>query len=547
MKFSGLIKVGVVLALAGSVSFAGAAEAAVDCAAPVDTVYGKVRGERMQGSEACVWRGIPFAAPPVGELRWASPEPHPGWAGVRDAAEWGAQCMQKGIMAAEGDMSDLEMSEDCLYLNVWRPEKDGRFPVMLWIHGGGYHGGSGMTPWYWGDRLAEQYNVVVVTTNYRLSIFGFFAHPALRDEDPNGATGGQGSLDQVAAIKWVHENIENFGGDPENVTIFGESAGGWSICTMVATPLNKGMFHRAIIESGGCIQSRSLEKGFDQAREAAQVLGCEFNDLQCLRATPAEQVLEEAAGSMTSGMDAMPHHDGHLLEDKPLEMIRAGNYNKVPFMAGFNRDEFAKALKLMPGYYYTLPGSYEKKLVKKMDMSKEDAATLAGLYPLTEFNNRPVEAYGRMLGADAALACPTYLGLLAAAEQQENAFLYRFDYDDYRFGKYMGAAHAMEIPFIFGNLDRMPATWFFNKRNIEPARELSDMIQAYVINFARTGDPNGPGLAEWPPLDPDDQTLMVFDKEVRTEPLGVQEERCSFWDEHAGDVGGFMSNFGDEK
>ncbi|MFO8057549.1 MAG: carboxylesterase family protein [bacterium] len=508
--------------------------AEIDCSAPVDTEYGKVRGERM--SDSCVFRGIPFAAPPVGDLRWRSPEPHPGWSGVRDATEFSPQCMQKGVMALEGELENYGMSEDCLYLNIWRPRKEGSFPVLFWIHGGGYQGGTGRTPWYWGDRLAQEHDVVVVTINYRLNVFGFFAHPDLRKEDPHNATGGQGSLDQVMALEWVRENIGNFGGDPANITIFGESAGGWSVCTMLATPLNKGDFHRAILESGGCEQSQSLEKGYKQARQVAAEMGCDYHDVGCLRNVPAKKLMEEAGGSLASGFDAKPHHDGHLLTGTPLSMIREGNYNQVPFMAGYNRDEFANAMKLTPRYYYTLPGQYEDRL-GRMGFSDSEVKELVSLYPLREFDNRPVEAYGRMLGADASLACPTYFGLLEASRRQNNTYFYRFEYDDFTFGKYMGAAHAMEIPFIFGNLDRMPANYLYTRFNIDKARKLSEIIQSYVINFARTGDPNGSGLSPWPEFRPDNRRLMVFDEQTRVETMGVQRQRCNFWKEHQGEVG----------
>ncbi len=507
--------------------------AEIDCTVSVETESGKVRGERM--SDSCVWRGIPFAAPPIGELRWRSPKPHPGWSGVRDATEFSAQCMQKGVMALEGELEDYGMSEDCLYLNIWRPRKEGRFPVLFWIHGGGYQGGTARTPWYWGDRLAREHDVVVVTINYRLSVFGFFAHPELRKLSPDNATGGQGSLDQVMALEWVQENISRFGGAPDNVTIFGESAGGWSICTMLATPLNKGNFHRAIIESGGCEQSKSLEKGYEQAEKVAAELGCDFNDVECLRNVPAETVIEKAGGSLSGGLDAKPHHDGYLLSRTPLSMIQAGNYNKVPFMAGFNRDEFANAMKLTPKYYYTLPGQYEKRL-SKMGFSEAEVNRLVGLYPLEKFDNRPVKAYGRMLGADASLACPTYFGLLAASRRQQDTYFYRFDYDDFFLGRYFGAAHAMEIPFIFGNLDRMPANYFYTRYNVDRARRLSRLMQGYVINFARTGNPNGNGLESWPQFRPDDQKLMVFDADSRVEKMGVQKERCMFWKEHQNEV-----------
>jgi para-nitrobenzyl esterase len=523
------------------------------CTEPVMTSSGLVRGMSESETSTCVWRGIPYAAPPVGEHRWKSPEPHPGWSGVRDATEFGNRCMQKGIFTLEVQMAEEGMSEDCLYLNIWRPAKSGLFPVMVWIHGGGYYGGAANTGMYLGDRLAEAGEVVVVSMNYRLNIFGFFALPALREEDPNRATGGQGSLDQVAALKWVHENIAGFGGDPDNVTIFGESAGGMAICTMLATPLTRGLFQRAILESGGCEQSRALEPGYKSAMETASKLGCDPDDLKCLRELSARKVLEKGSGGMPS-MDAMPHHDGYLLTDTPLAMIRSGDYNKVPFMAGHNRDEFGKALKLIPGFYFTRPARYEKKLINAFKLSAEEAKRLVELYPLSEFNNRPVEAYGRMLGVDAALACPTYQGLSAAAEQQPDAYFYRFDYDDFKYGKYMGAAHCMEVPFIFNTMDRLPMNQLFKEKHIAEARELQKIIQGYWVNFAHTGDPNkGPGtkglaaLPHWPRFEPDSQKIQVLDINTRTEPADSLAERCAFWQDYTDEHGSLQNVISREK
>ncbi len=515
--------------------FIGSAEAfAFECSDPVQTDSGLIRGLEEAGSSACVWKGIPFAAAPVGDLRWAAPHPAPAWSGVRDADHWGDRCMQSGLMAIERTVSKEGMSEDCLYLNVWRPKKSGVFPVMVWVHGGGYYGGAGTTPWYWGDRLAEKGDLVVVTTNYRLNVFGFLAHPALAEEDPNDSTGGYATLDQVEALRWVHENIANFGGDPSNVTIFGESAGGWSICTLLATPLARDLFHRAILESGGCEQSRDLTEGYETAYKVAEAVGCQPNDVECMREVPAKKLLKKSVGGM-GDFSYMPHHDGYVLKATPLQMIREGDYNKVPFMAGSNRDEFGKAMKLIPKYYYARPNKYEDKLIEEFGLSKKLARELVELYPLSEFDNRPVEAYGRMFGVDAALACPTYLGLLAASDQDNKTFYYRFEYDDFLYGKYMGAAHAMEIPFVFGNLDRAPADMLYKGDNLEKASALSEIMMGYWINFARTGDPNGEGLPQWPEFESDDQRIMILDNEVY--PISSDmAERCEFWDENKGDV-----------
>ncbi|HUT54004.1 MAG TPA: carboxylesterase family protein [bacterium] len=541
-------KVRAIFIICCAVILIGAGRAGTEdvCTEPVRTGAGMVRGAAETGTETCVWKGIPFAAPPVGELRWKAPEPPAPWSGVRDALAFSDRCLQKGVMALEGLAGKEGMSEDCLYLNVWRPRKSGTFPVMVWIHGGGYVGGAAFTPMYWGDRLAQAGDVVVVTTNYRLNVFGFLALAALRAEDKNGSVGSYGSLDQVAALQWVHANIAAFGGDPENVTIFGESAGGFSICTMIATPLAKGLFQRAILESGGCDVSADLEPGYAQGDSIAANLGCRPDDLACLRRLSAKQVEDKGASGLTSGMGFMPHHDGWLLTATSLAMIRAGDYNRVSFMAGSNRDEFGKAMKLKRDLKNAKPSDYEKTLIDVIGIAPEDAAKLTALYPLGDYGNRPVEAYGRMLGADASLACPTYEGLLAAARQQQDTYYYRFDYDDFRFGKYMGAAHAMEIPFIFDSFDRLPMSLFYNDQNIAPARALGRVIRGYWLNFAKTGDPNGQGLPQWPAFNPDTRMVQVFDATVRTEPA-PNVARCAFWDEYTKTHKGSLESLGTRK
>lgn len=518
----------VILAMAAVFSRTQSLRAEFDCAKPVMTESGLVSG--ISEDHSCAWKGIPFAAAPVGDLRFKAPEPAPAWSGVRKAEKFGARCMQKGIFTLEVKNSKEGMSEDCLFLNVWRPRKDGTFPVMVWVHGGGYTGGASSTPMYWGDRLAEEGDVVLVSFNYRLNVFGFFSSPALRDEDPHHSTGNYGTLDQLAALAWVSRNISNFGGDPKNVTIFGESAGGFSICTLLATPLAKGLFQRAILESGGCIFTEELEKGYEIDRRLTETLGCQPDDLNCLRKIPAKTLLDKAETGM-GGTGNMPHIDGYVLPDTPLAMLRAGNFNQVPFLAGSNRDEFAKAMKLQGKLRAVKPGDYEKALVERLKFSEAEARELAALYPLAEFDNRPVEAYGRMLGADAAMACPTYEGLLAASRHKTDTYYYRFDYDRMKYGKYLGAAHSLEIPFIFDSFDRLPNNLLYNDKNMGPAKELSKIIQGYWLNFAKTGNPNGPGLPQWPMFTPDNQMVQILDSRVRSEKTTIAP-RCQFWDTH---------------
>jgi para-nitrobenzyl esterase len=535
MEGENMNRIRFILLLVTIFSLATKLHAQVNCSDPVSTVSGQLRGGDAETPGSCVWKGIPFAAAPVKDLRWKAPQPVPAWSSVRDAKTFGPLCMQKGMTSGEKLGNKAGMSEDCLYLNVWRPKKaaplQAGFPVMVWIHGGGYTGGVSSTPMYWGDRLAPAGDVVVVSTNYRLNIFGFFSSPALRSEDPNQSTGNYAFLDQVAALKWVQANIKNFGGDPNNVTIFGESAGGFSICTLVATPTAKGLFKHAIMESGGCTMSEDLKDGYEASRPTAEKLGCKLDDLKCLRALPAKKILDAMPGGMAQHGN-IPHHDGYVLTATPLAMIESGNYNHVPFLAGTNREEFGNMLRLYPKISHIRPKDYEKPLVDTMKFSKADADEFAKLYPLSANQNRPVVAYGHAVGADAVFACPTYDGVLAASKQQTPTYLYRFDYDHMKAGKYFGAAHSFEMPFIFDAFDRMPMNLFYNDKNVVPAKKLSKVMQGYWLNFARTGNPNGPGLPDWPLFNADTQSAKIFDNDVRNENIGLAD-RCAFWGKHS--------------
>ena len=362
-------------------NFAGILYADDSCTKPVMTQAGWVRGFKDTETNTCVWRGIPYAEPPVEDLRWKPPQSVSPWQGVRPATQWAPRCIQKGIMEAVNVDPSGKMSEDCLYLNIWSPKPEGKFPVMVWIHGGGYTGGTANSPMYWGDRIANQAEVVLVSINYRLNIFGFLALPALQKEDPNQSTGNYGSMDQVMALKWVKNNIANFGGDPNNITIFGESAGGWSICTMLATPLAKGLFHKAILESGGCEASASLEKGFKQGEEFARQLGCQPDDLNCLRKIPAKKLLK-VVGIELSGFVFINHHDGYFLTNTPLAMIRSGKFNNVPLIAGSNRDEMSVLVSLYKEMRKAEPEQYKELMFKNFEITPEEAEQVVALYPL---------------------------------------------------------------------------------------------------------------------------------------------------------------------
>ena len=522
-----VLALAVALAALLSIAKAFAAER-VSCEEPVATQAGLVKGLADTGTATCSWKGIPFAAPPKGELRWKAPQPVAPWQGVREAKDYGNKCLQVGLMAHANGKGKKNFSEDCLYLNVWRPAQAGSFPVMVWIHGGGYTGGTGASPMYAGDRLASAGDLVIVTINYRLNVFGFLATEQLAQEDPHGSAGSYGSLDQVAALQWVHDNIANFGGDPKQVTIFGESAGGWSVCTMLATPLAKGLFQGAVIESGGCEASHTMERGFQDGRAAANKLGCAEDDLSCMRSKPAEEVLEKVGRTGFTDYPFMPHEDGYLLTGKPLSMIQAGHFNNVPLIAGSNRNEVPKIMAIArPSTFSTRPSQYGKNLSKWIAI--EDPAPLVALYPLSQYQ-KPRYGYAQMF-SDRALICPTYAGMTAVAKQQTQTYYYRFDFDGFRWGKRLGAFHAMEMPFVFNAFDRSPFSIAYKKpEQIEPARALSKIIQGYWINFARTGDPNGPGLPEWPRYLAGDK-VQVLDTAVTTEAAQM-EDRGKFWDDY---------------
>jgi para-nitrobenzyl esterase len=500
------------------------------CADPVKTAAGLLQGGADKTTATCSWLGVPYAAAPVGELRWKAPAPAPAWSGVRKADQFGARCMQKGMMELVNADPSKKMSEDCLFLNVWRPRKSGKFPVMVWIHGGGLSGGTGNSDMYWGDRMAEAGDVVVVSLNYRLHVFGFLATEAARNEDPNKSTGNYGFLDQNAALKWVQANIAGFGGDPGNVTIFGESAGGWSVCYHLASPLSKGLFHRAIIESGGCQTTHTLNQGYALSAEFAAAVGCPAGDLACLRKLSAKKLNDKSSKGLTAGFEHVANLDGYVLSDTPLNLIKAGNYNNVPLIAGFNHTEIKPLLILMPKLKHAKPAEYETQMAAFIGVSPTEVKEVAGLYPLSAFNNSPKDAYVTM-GSDMVLACPTWSGMAASASHQPKTFLYRFDYDKMNFGKRIGAMHAMEMPFVFNSADRAPFNLLYNKSKIAATKDLTHNMQGYWLNFAKTGDPNGPGLPPWPAFDAKAPKAQVLNLETRTESLDIAA-RCAYWENY---------------
>ncbi len=455
----------------------------------VKTSNGQVSGV---GGVVQAFKGIPYAAPPVGDLRWKEPQPAANWAGVKAATEFSAECMQTPY--AENSpyfTAPRPVSEDCLYLNVWTEAKPSeKRPVMVWIHGGAFTRGAGSTPTYNGENLARK-GVVVVTINYRLGIFGFLAHPELTKESPHHASGNYAILDQIAALQWVQRNIAAFGGDPKRVTIFGESAGSWAMNLLMATPLAKGLFHRVIGESGAQF-GRSL------TLSAAETTGARLGDLATLRAKSAEDLQKIGGGIAAANVD------GYVLPDTVAHIFAAGRQNDVPLMAGYNQDEAtaflptpttAQGLKdLAKTRYPRAAEDFLKVYPADSDEQANDSMRRSWRDQVFGWEMRTWVRQQTKTGKS-----PAYLYFFTRIPPGPTAAR-------------LGAYHASEIAYAFGNLNP-PRPW------TDTDRQLSEAMSSYWVNFATSGDPNGKGVVAWPKYTAnDDASLILGDKiEVKKE------------------------------
>ena len=471
---------------------------ATGATAQVKTTAGLVEGTTSADGKVRVFKGIPFAAPPVGDARWKAPAPAAPWTAVKKTVAFGPRCAQGRIF---GDMVFRdEVSEDCLYVNVWTPatKAGAKLPVMFWIHGGGFQAGSASEPRQDGEQLARK-GVVVVSANHRLGVFGFLAHPELTRESGRNASGNYGLLDQVAALQWVHDNIAGFGGDAGNVTIFGESAGSFAVSALVVSPLTKGLVHKAIGESGaffalsgGPLGTRKLAAGEEQGAKFASGLGAA--DLAALRAKTTDEVLQPAL----KGQWFAPIVDGHVLPQSAAEIYAAGAHNHVPLLAGWNADEVRSSVTLAP--VKPTVASFTEQTRKRFGPA---ADSLLKVYaPATD---------AEAIEVAAALASDTFIGYATWKWIQVHAAttkvpVYRFSFDrkipiapDTKVNGVVatsadiGARHAGEIEYVFGQLDTVQKV-VWQKED----RTLSDQMMQYWSNFARTGNPNGKGLPTWP-------------------------------------------------
>ncbi len=489
------------------------------CAEPVQIDTGLVRGLIVGDSDDVqLYRGIPYAAPPVGELRWRPPQPAQHWQGVRESFAFGAAAPQHPVGLATmfpGLSLQAKTSEDCLYLNVWAPARRSAepLPVMVWIHGGGYIFGADSQGLYDGANLARR-GVVVVGMNYRLGPLGFLSHPQLSAESPQGSSGNYGILDQIEALKWVRRNAGAFGGDPTRVTIFGESAGGNSVYTLLMSPLAKGLFQRAISQSGATLAFAHTKQSHFGYRPA-ETAGLEFakkcgaaegsGQLAALRAMSADDLMKATAGfdaprSLEFRSDRLrfgPVVDGWVIPDDPMTLFEKGQINGVPLIVGANANEGSLFTMSSP-----LPkGADEYRDLLEKSFGKPAAATVAQLYPPSNLRRSVADLMG-----DYLFVAPCRYVARTMQQAKNPVYLYHFAHPTPGpMGKLLGAHHGAEIAYAFDNLQLAP-----QRSSVD--NHLRDVLAGYWVQFAATGNPNKSGLPEWPAFDPaSDRCLVIKD------------------------------------
>lgn len=470
----------------------------------VKTRQGEVRGKLLAEGRVKAFWGLPYAAPPVGSLRWRAPEPAVAWKGVRDATRFAPHCVQ-GYVFADMIFQDGTPSEDCLYLNVYAPataHAGSKLPVMFWIHGGGYAGGAASEPRHNGDALPQK-GVVLVTINYRLGALGFLAAEDLVREG-QGHAGNYGLMDMVEALRWVRANIASFGGDAGNVTIFGESAGSFAVSTLMAAPPARGLFQRAIGESGGAFNGiLALGTLADRGKRDQQFLDAlGVKTLAEARTLPAEKLVE--ASARLGMVRFTPVIDGAFLTEPVAESFAAGRQAHVPLLAGWNRDEnSALASGMTAARWQSFArehfGAQAESFLKAYPGANDDEA------------RRSATAYG----SDSFIAFGTWKWIEAQTRTGQSP-VYRYHFElaapPSKFHTGWQAFHSDDIEYVFGTLEtRTGANWRPEDRT------LSEEMMLYWTNFARTGDPNGKGLPKWPRYDKEKQ-LLVLDKNITARP-----------------------------
>lgn len=474
-------------------------------ASVVETAQGSVSATEARVEGVLAWRGIPYAAPPVGDRRWQAPAPPAAWDGVRPGDAFGPRCMQTNPFP---DMiwNSPEESEDCLYLSIWAPADAADLPVLFWIHGGGFMSGSGDEARHDGSALAAL-GAVVVTINYRMGVLGFLAHPELSAESPAGSSGNYAFQDMLAALRWTRENIRGFGGDPERVTIFGESAGSLAVSALMAAPAAEGLFHRAIGQSGAFMSDRSMamdDLATAEARGAALMKDLDANSLEELRGLPAKALIDGSARWREGSMAIV---DGNVFPERPTTVFAAGRQHDVPLVAGWTSAE----TKWVEADLAGLAELRARFLPDHPEAAKR-------IYPAD--TDAEARRAAIQLNSDAWMGYPTWKWLSIHAETgQAPVYRYLFDHvqattegpvpdDD------PGAAHATDIAFTFQRMD------YLGQPVGESDREVAALMGRYWVNFAASGDPNGPGLPTWPAVNGKDPQPVMW----LASPAGVREE-----------------------
>jgi para-nitrobenzyl esterase len=491
----------------------------------IQTDKGPVLGSLAGSTRAFL--GIPYAAPPVGELRWKSPAPAAAWTGTLNATQLGSSCPQLSVLSGAVDSNS---DEDCLTLNVWTPSRlaASPAPVLVWIHGGAFVFGSNADAAYDGQVLSEATGAIIVNINYRLGPLGFLALPALKAEDAaHPSSGGYGLEDQRAALAWVKENIAAFGGDPGRVTIFGESAGGISACMHQVSPKSKGLFQRVINQSGPCDSGGAEAAAFAQGEQLVAALGCEMAGgaevLACLRSKPSDAILKALPSSndliFGEGASWFPVIDGWNLPDVPSKLLEAGSFEKVPTILGTNADEGT--------LFFQLAGTVIaddaalKTVAEKLVPGKSDEV----LEHYSTATHGSAQAAAMAAVGDAGFICPARRAARSIAKAGADAYLYHFTFvpPGSLLGP-LGAFHSAEIKYVFG----VPSQLLPQQLTAEELT-LSEAMMGYWARHGAAGDPNGEEAALWPKYAADKDENIVFDKTISTQ-TGLNKERCDFWD-----------------
>jgi len=506
---------------------------ATNPARSVKTDAGLVSGATLAGSQVRVYKGIPYAAPPVGDLRWRAPQPVAPWKGVRQAVEFGPACPQADHTQLFGERVG-KTSEDCLTLNVWAPANPaGRHvPVMVWIHGGGFTQGAGSLPAYVGEALARR-GAVVVTFNYRLGPLGFLAHPLLTKESGHEASGNYGLLDQLAVLRWVKANIRGFGGSPDRVTVFGESAGAVSIGCLLVSAQARGLFFAAILQSGspyGVTRFlRDAPAGEESMEEVGELiarrLGCDRDDdvLAALRSRTVEEIMDASHPAPVffgEGIKFGPIIDRWLIPDRPAALLASKQQAKVPVIVGSNADDGAIFVAPVQGFDVD---AYRRFI---RSVFRDRADEVLARFPVSrDADVKPVLA--RVIGYSAFVA-PARRVARAMADSGGRAYLYSFTRVRAAApGGRFGAFHGADVPFVFGTLSRGGRAGAVEPDDED--RALSEAMMGYWVRFAATGDPNGEGAPAWPRHGARADASLEFGDEILSR-TGVSRDVCDFFD-----------------